>query len=98
MCRLREYRRHGMSPPKERDGRHRDLRFRPGQMPPLFGDTAAVLIVDDDERVATLLTLALEPEGYNCVVARDGAEARAQLAEKECAVALVDVMMPGESG
>src|SRR5439155_10743557 len=87
-----------MSVPRERDDRHGDLRFRPGEMPPLFGDTAAVLIVDDDERVATLLTLALEPEGYKCVVATSGGEARAQLAAKDYAVALVDVMMPGESG
>src|SRR2546423_14602168 len=87
-----------MTAPKERDGRHGDLRFRPGQMPPLFGDTAAVLIVDDDEHAATILTLALEPEGYECTVVTNAAAARARLAERGLAGALVDVMMPGGSG
>jgi DNA-binding NtrC family response regulator len=87
-----------MSERKERGDRHGDFRFRPGEMPPLFGDTAALLIVDDDHHVANILSLALEPEGYVCTVAANGPEARARLAEKDYAVALVDVMMPGESG
>lgn len=67
-------------------------------MPPLFGDTAATLIVDDDPVVQTLLTELLEPEGYRCTIASNSAEARARVEEREFALALVDVMMPGESG
>jgi DNA-binding response OmpR family regulator len=76
----------------------RELRFRPGEMPPLFGDTAAVLIVDDDPVLATVLESLLKPEGYHCTVAANAAEARAVLSEQSFALALVDVMMPGESG
>lgn len=75
-----------------------ELRFRPGEMPPLFGDTAATLIVDDDPAVANLLKEILEPEGYRCTVVGNGAEARAELSQRPFSNALVDVMMPGESG
>lgn len=87
-----------MATGRERGDRHGDFRFRPGEMPPLFGDTAALLIVDDDKHVANILTMTLEPEGYKCTVATDGTGARARLAEKDFAIALIDVMMPGESG
>ena len=74
------------------------FRFRPGEMPPLFGDTAATLIVDDDPVVASVLKEILAPEGYRCTIALNAAEARAALEEHEFALALIDVMMPGESG
>lgn len=86
----------GTSGPGEE--RHDRLRFRPGCMAPMFGDTAAALIVDDDGDIAELLARVLTREGYNCTLAANGAEARAQLAEGSFAVALVDVMMPGETG
>jgi DNA-binding NtrC family response regulator len=75
-----------------------ELVFRPGRMPPLFGDTAAILVVDDDKTVADLIRLVLEDDGYLCTMAASAADARARVAEAEFAVALVDVMMPGESG
>ena len=67
-------------------------------MPPLFGDTSSVLIVDDDDRFAGFLADVLTPEGYECTTASNAAEARKHLEEREFAVALVDVLMPGESG
>jgi two-component system, NtrC family, C4-dicarboxylate transport response regulator DctD len=81
-------------------GRERriDLPFRPGEMPPLFGDTAALLIVDDDPATVRLLEAMLEPEGYECTGAHSAEEALARLAEKDFAVALVDVLMPGQTG
>ena len=85
---------HGLTGP----GPEGQLRFVPGEMPPAFGDTAAALIVDDDPAVAGVLARLLEREGYHCTLAADAAEARAHLAEGEFAIALVDVMMPGESG
>lgn len=75
-----------------------ELRFRPGEMPALFGDTAATLIVDDDPVVAEVLKVLLEPEGYRCTIVHDGPSARAAIDQHEFATALVDVMMPGESG
>ncbi|MBA3652606.1 MAG: response regulator [Actinobacteria bacterium] len=75
-----------------------ELIFRPGGMPPLFGDTAATLIVDDDPAIAVLLCHILEPEGYHCTIAENAAQARARVEESDYALALVDVMMPGESG
>lgn len=67
-------------------------------MPPLFGDTAAVLIVDDDPDLALVLETALELEGYDCTIVPDTEGARAALAEREYAVALVDIYLPGETG
>ncbi len=67
-------------------------------MPPLFGDTAAALLVDDDPVMVDLLTSILGAEGYTCSGVRSAAEARQALAAREYALALVDVMMPGETG
>jgi PAS domain S-box-containing protein len=74
------------------------LRFRPGEMPPLFGDTAAALIVDDDAQLARVLARLLGKVGYECTLAANSAEARRCLSERRFALALIDVMMPGESG
>jgi PAS domain S-box-containing protein len=54
--------------------------------------------VDDDVHLAEVLGRLLHREGYQCTIADGPAQARARLAETEFAVALVDVMMPGESG
>jgi DNA-binding NtrC family response regulator len=75
-----------------------DLKFRPGAMPIMFGDTAAALIVDDDDQLARVLSRLLGRDGYHCTTASDVSQARARLAEADFAVALVDVMMPGQSG
>lgn len=57
-----------------------------------------MLIVDDDEFVRALLSRLLTDEGFRCTTAAGGAEARARLAHERFGMALVDVMMPGESG
>jgi DNA-binding NtrC family response regulator len=75
-----------------------ELRFRPGQMPSLFGDTAATLIVDDDRLLAEVMSTVLADEGYVCEIATTSAEARERLAARDYALAFVDVMMPGQSG
>lgn len=67
-------------------------------MPAIFGDTAAALVVDDDQETAEVITRMLSTEGYRCTWAATGAEARAFLAEGQYALALVDVMMPDETG
>ncbi len=57
-----------------------------------------VLIVDDDESVRWVLKKALEKEGIDVLLARDGQEAFAQLAEDNVALVLMDIRMPGMSG
>ena len=78
--------------------RHSDFPFYPGEMPPLFGATESLLVVDDDPATAALLAAMLEHEGYRCAIASDAEEAMDMLNDDEFAVALVDVLMPGETG
>lgn len=85
-------------PPGSGRDRRIDLPFRPGEMPPLFGDTTSVLIVDDDPLMGDLLEAMLRPAGYECTQAHSAEEAMAHLAERDFAVALVDIVMPGGTG
>ncbi len=59
---------------------------------------AHILVVDDDERIRTLLQKFLARNGYLVTVARDAAHARRLMAGLEFDLAVVDVMMPGEDG
>ena len=58
----------------------------------------AILIVDDEEFIRTLLQKIVEREGYESLVASNGEEALALL--EKCSVKLIisDIMMPGISG
>ena len=67
-------------------------------MPPLFGATDSLLVVDDDPATAALLVAMVEHEGYRCAIAADADEAMEMLQDDEFAVALVDIHMPGENG
>ncbi len=57
-----------------------------------------ILVVDDDERIRTLLTKFLAQNGYYVSAARDAAHARRLLDALEFDLLIVDVMMPGEDG
>lgn len=57
-----------------------------------------LLVVDDDERIRSLLQKFLIRAGFLVTVARDGAQARRLLAGLEFDMAILDVMMPGEDG
>ncbi|HHL20924.1 MAG TPA: response regulator [Aliiroseovarius sp.] len=61
-------------------------------------DEAHLLIVDDDERIRTLLQQFLRRAGFWVSTARDGAHARRLLAGLEFDMIVLDVMMPGEDG
>lgn len=53
-----------------------------------------VLIVDDDQRLADLLTEIIENEGYEVACASDGGSAREMMASFEPDVVISDVVMP----
>jgi signal transduction histidine kinase/CheY-like chemotaxis protein len=57
-----------------------------------------LLVVDDEEAIASLVRDTLEPEGWEVASARDGAEALSRLDEEEFDVLLVDMRMPGMDG
>lgn len=59
---------------------------------------AHILIVDDDERIRTLLQKFLARNGYFVSAARDAAHARRLLEGLEFDLIVLDVMMPGEDG
>lgn len=57
-----------------------------------------LLIVDDDERIRTLLARFLIKNGFLVSTARDAAHARRLLEGLEFDLIIMDVMMPGEDG
>lgn len=59
---------------------------------------AHLLIVDDDERIRTLLQKFLMRRGFLVTAARDAAHARRVLSGLEFDMIILDVMMPGEDG
>jgi two-component system, OmpR family, phosphate regulon response regulator OmpR len=61
-------------------------------------DAPHVLVVDDDQRIRTLLSRFLAQEGYRVTAAADAAEAQARMAGLSFDLLVLDVMMPGESG
>lgn len=57
-----------------------------------------LLVVDDDERLRSLLRKFLVRNGFLVTTARDGAHARRLLGGLEFDLIVLDVMMPGEDG
>ena len=60
--------------------------------------TTKVLIVDDDSNICELLRLYLEKEGWDTVIAHDGAQALKLFGEENPDLILLDVMMPELDG
>jgi two-component system phosphate regulon response regulator OmpR len=61
-------------------------------------NAAHLLIVDDDERIRSLLQKFLMRNGFLVTAARDAAHARRILSGLEFDLLVLDVMMPGEDG
>ena len=57
-----------------------------------------ILVVDDDDRIRTLLKRYLTENGYRVSVAKDGSQARSLLGGVDFDILILDVMMPGMSG
>jgi cyclic di-GMP phosphodiesterase len=57
-----------------------------------------ILIADDEEPNREYLSLLLDTQGYRTVTAADGAQALEILRSRHLDLALLDVMMPGQTG
>ncbi|MDE2183648.1 MAG: response regulator transcription factor [Alphaproteobacteria bacterium] len=57
-----------------------------------------LLVVDDDEKLRSLLQRYLSGNGFRVSVAADAADARALMKSMAFDLLILDVMMPGESG
>jgi two-component system phosphate regulon response regulator OmpR len=57
-----------------------------------------LLVVDDDEKLRTLLQRYLSSNGFRVSVAANAADARALMKSMAFDLLILDVMMPGESG
>lgn len=64
----------------------------------LEDDAPHLLIVDDDERLRSVLRRYLVRNGFRVTEAKDAAAARAKLEALSFDLIILDVMMPGESG
>jgi two-component system phosphate regulon response regulator OmpR len=65
---------------------------------PLPDDAPHVLVVDDDQKIRELLARYLFEHGFRVTTAENVATARAALRGLSFDIALLDVMMPGETG
>lgn len=61
-------------------------------------DSPHLLVVDDDDRIRSLLSRFLADYGYRVTTADNAGEARARMTGLVFDLIVLDVMMPGESG
>ncbi len=61
-------------------------------------DKPRILIVDDDENIAELISLYLEKECFETMIAKDGESALEKFAEFRPDLILLDLMLPGIDG
>ncbi len=62
------------------------------------GSAVSVLVVEDDQLLNELLTMAMKAEGWQVLSAMNGYDALALVREKSPDVAIMDVMIPGIDG
>lgn len=61
-------------------------------------NAAHLLVVDDDNRIRTLVSRYLGAQGYRVTTAQDASDARNKLRSLAFDMIILDVMMPGENG
>lgn len=61
-------------------------------------DAKKVLLVDDDAEIVESLRLALESNGYQVLIARDGNQGLALTERENPDLVILDMMMPKRSG
>ncbi|MDB4867378.1 MAG: DNA-binding response regulator [Cohnella sp.] len=57
-----------------------------------------IVVIDDDEKIISLLRRSLAFEGYDVTTAHDGAEGLKQLGQRQADLVILDVMMPNIDG
>src|SRR3546814_11781191 len=57
-----------------------------------------ILVVDDDERIRTLLARFLTGQSFRITTAEDAADAAAKMTAVAFDLLVVDVMLPGQAG
>ncbi len=57
-----------------------------------------ILVIDDDPDIIEAVTMVLESEGYQTVVARDGEEGLRKLAAEKPDLLILDLLMPKKDG
>lgn len=69
-------------------------------LPRVNGHQQTVLVIDDEPPIRELVRVGLEQTGYRALLAEDGAEGVALLAQAKdaVAVAVVDLVLPGMNG
>jgi two-component system phosphate regulon response regulator OmpR len=65
---------------------------------PIADDAPHILVVDDDHKIRDLLARFLMENGFRVTAAADAQQARAAMRGLAFDIALLDVMMPGETG
>lgn len=63
-----------------------------------MSDAPVILIVEDEAKLAALLTDYLQPAGYSCVTVADGREAVPEFRRVSPDLVLLDLMLPGRDG
>ncbi|OYV36453.1 MAG: DNA-binding response regulator [Rhodospirillales bacterium 20-64-7] len=64
----------------------------------MSGETAHILLVDDDDRLRALLNRYLTEQGFRVTMAENAAAARDKLRFMDFDLMVLDIMMPGENG
>lgn len=57
-----------------------------------------ILVVEDEEAIATLIKMNLIKAGYQCDIASDGVSGADRLSENNYDLCLLDIMLPGVNG
>ncbi|MDK2985898.1 MAG: two-component system, OmpR family, response regulator ResD [Clostridia bacterium] len=60
--------------------------------------TISILVIDDEERIRSLVKMYLEKEGYKIDEAVDGDEALEKVRNKSYNLLILDLMLPGTDG
>ena len=60
--------------------------------------TKVVLVVDDDDVICTLVSMALQMEGFQTVAAANGEEALKRMDDRAPDLIITDLMMPRQGG
>ncbi len=74
------------------------MAYRDGGEPANDDEAPHILLVDDDQRIRTLLQRFLRGQNFRVTAAKDAAEARRKLEGMVFDAMVLDIMMPGEDG